>query len=374
MSSDKNRTIKTELNWLNTQQLRLNEHQEICQCGTEKVIKRSSDPTRMRATLLSLFFIDQYIYTYHQDVYDLFRSEFTIPKLRGHSFGGTASPSWLVFPNQGYDKLADWDLIAQTLTSCAGHVKFWLSEIKDQPASDLIDNINFSIANVFDSDQQSRLLVDDKDPALYEKREVKERCVRELNEEQQSVITQKIEFFFEELVSKFLERRIGENDHTELTEIFSHFKNVTDDDIDFAMAWRSGDSSLRNRQTRKSPSSAEPVKQNWALFSKNKYSSGESVFNFWNTIDEIPFSSAVTISHLCKPTEIPLVDVFTYDAIHYFIQDVNSECISRIRPRTWNEVKLAKDFIDTFTKRMQCSNSDLDKYLMMFGRHVAPRL
>lgn len=129
--------IKTELAWFMSQHLEEWERIEICQCGTESVIQRSDDPGRMRATLLSLVFFNQFVYTHYPQVHHAFRTEFPIPQLRGHSFGGHASPSWFVYPIHGYDKLADWEIISATFIGCLQHLRRWLMEHLERSVPEL---------------------------------------------------------------------------------------------------------------------------------------------------------------------------------------------------------------------------------------------
>ena len=148
--------IKTELAWIMSQCLIDSERVKICQCGTEKVIKRSSDPQRMRASLLSLVFFDQFVYTHYPQVYEAFRSEFSIPKLRGHSFGGNASPSWFIYSGHGYDKEADWVLISKTFVACVYHLRHWLREELGRPVPELKLLIEQESAAEFEENHRSK--------------------------------------------------------------------------------------------------------------------------------------------------------------------------------------------------------------------------
>ena len=92
------------------------------------VIKRCNDPGRMRAELLSYVFLDQFIYTHYFNLHRQFKSAYPGPKLRQHSFGGHASPSWFVYSRHGYDAEADWVTICSTFSDYLQGGLQWLKE------------------------------------------------------------------------------------------------------------------------------------------------------------------------------------------------------------------------------------------------------
>ena len=85
----------------------------LCQCVTESFIMRSGDPKTARSFLMIGALIDQIMFTHFREIYDDFRDEFRYPKLYAHSFGGMASPSWLVYSHHGFNKKIDWDNVAK---------------------------------------------------------------------------------------------------------------------------------------------------------------------------------------------------------------------------------------------------------------------
>jgi len=119
--------IRTELDWVLSQNLKDHEFKTVCQCGSEQLIRRSSDSERMRSSMLALVFVDQFVFTYFRELHTAFRNEFPIPRLVAHVDGSrNCSPSWFVYPNRGYDKKADWPLISKTFTACIHHLYRWL--------------------------------------------------------------------------------------------------------------------------------------------------------------------------------------------------------------------------------------------------------
>lgn len=114
--------------WLSLQNFNPGTTAEICQCGSEKAIQRSSDPERMRAELLSYVFLDQFFYSHYPEIHSLFKKEYPGPKLRQHSFGGHASPSWFVYSKHNYDANADWEFIQSVFWEYLSSGLEWLSK------------------------------------------------------------------------------------------------------------------------------------------------------------------------------------------------------------------------------------------------------
>ena len=149
--------IKTELSWINSQQLKELGDGEVCQCRTERLISCASNRARMRAALLSLVFIDQFVHSHYPMVHLEFRKEFVIPILRHHSSGGHASPSWFVYAKHGYDKRADWSLISEIFRDCTQHLRRWLIEELNRSVPELGVLIQQEVAKEFSLSQQAYL-------------------------------------------------------------------------------------------------------------------------------------------------------------------------------------------------------------------------
>lgn len=143
--------IKTELTWIQLQNLKGLEGNVVCQCGSEELIAQSAESARFRAAMLVLVFFDQFTYSHYRNVYDAFSTEFPIPKLRQHSFGGNASPSWFVYEEHGYDQKADWEITSGMFTKCAQHLRRWLLEKLERPVPELSGLIEREVVRTFKS-------------------------------------------------------------------------------------------------------------------------------------------------------------------------------------------------------------------------------
>lgn len=146
--------LKTELSWVVSQRSKYFINNEMCQCGSEKVIEGSSNPERMRTSLLCLVFFNQFIYTHYQKLHPKFKAEFPIPKLAAHSGSAHAPPSWFVYKNHGYDKKADWKLIETTFADMSDEICNWVSKQLDISPRDILNSIEREILNEFSDEQQ----------------------------------------------------------------------------------------------------------------------------------------------------------------------------------------------------------------------------
>jgi len=144
--------IRAELAWVLNQNLKDHEFKTVCQCGSEQLIRRSSDSKRMRASMLALVFVNQFVFTHHRGLHARFRNEFPIPKLVAHVNGSNCSPSWFVYSKHGYDKKADWSLISKTFTACIHHLYRWLTKELGANVPDLQAWVEEEVSNEFEPD------------------------------------------------------------------------------------------------------------------------------------------------------------------------------------------------------------------------------
>ena len=124
--------------WSEAQRLRLHNRtpprEGVCQCGTERAIKRSRHPSRMRAFLLVGVLLDQGVWTHVHDLYDRFQERFRIPKLYAHGGSGMAHPSWLCSSDYGWDQEVDWEVVEAVAADLFVPFSNWLVDIRGEAA------------------------------------------------------------------------------------------------------------------------------------------------------------------------------------------------------------------------------------------------
>jgi len=156
--TDMSNSLRSEIKWFHSNELQQFEHNELCQCGTEEVISRSSDPKRMRAFLLVSVFIDQLIFTHYHSLYQKFRDNYKIPKLIQHTSKSNASPSWFIFSRRGYDQKVDWVEIDRLAKNLLSDAQLWLRNNNQDSRLKLIEIVEEEIKNEFEPVHQPKLL------------------------------------------------------------------------------------------------------------------------------------------------------------------------------------------------------------------------
>lgn len=195
----------------------------------------------------------------------------------------------------------------------------------------------------------------------------------ELDEKQKNVISQKIGCFYQELVLKYETNKYTESVYDQLLGKFSDLDDVEAVDINRALAWKYGKSLANLSKNKNHESTRYKINDAWKDFVAKGFSTGEDIFHYWISVLPTSFITAAFIAHLCKPEEVPIVDQHNFRAVRYFLSLVNLPNNLKQTPNTWDEIYLLKNFIDIFVKKLSVSSRELDKYLMMFGKHVAPR-
>lgn len=97
----------------------------FCQCGSEKVIEGSSNPSQMRAFLMVGVLIDQMMWTHFRNLYSNFEKTFRYPKLYGHGGGVGISPNWLVYTHHHFDEKVDWEVVSVVSDALLGDLYDW---------------------------------------------------------------------------------------------------------------------------------------------------------------------------------------------------------------------------------------------------------
>lgn len=162
--------MKTQLDWLMAQPgldlekaahltVKDDELRDICQCGSERLIKDSEDPQRMRAVLMCLVFINQFVYTHYREVHAEFRRDLPIPNFREHSFGGHQTPGWFICSKKGYDQDVDWEVMSETFVNCIYHLRRWLRNRLQRPVPELKETLEAEISLTFESQHQAKFRV-----------------------------------------------------------------------------------------------------------------------------------------------------------------------------------------------------------------------
>lgn len=197
--------------------------------------------------------------------------------------------------------------------------------------------------------------------------------MRKLSEIDQSMISNKINCFFSELTKKYEKGKYDEEGYIYLLSTFENPKNVKDEDIEYALAWKYGKTRKNFLKNPQYKNIALSFKMNWPDYIAADIRSGDDTFKHWNGKIKTSFISKVFITHLLFPSDIPIVDQHTFRSVRYFLSAVNYNHGIKKIPNTLAEIHTFKEFLHCFSEKKGVNFREFDKYLMMFGKHVAPR-
>jgi len=95
----------------------------FCQCATERLIKRSVDPSQMRAFMMIGMLIKR---TVNSNLRSDFEKSFIYPSMYAHGPAeGEVPLGWLAYTGHGYDKKVDWDVVLEVSEVLLGDLYEW---------------------------------------------------------------------------------------------------------------------------------------------------------------------------------------------------------------------------------------------------------
>jgi hypothetical protein len=188
-----------------------------------------------------------------------------------------------------------------------------------------------------------------------------------------TAILQKIDCFYNELIGKYDDEKYNEREYERLLAAFNSPRNIHRKDLEDALAWKYGKTHENLLKNPKYEGIISSFADGWPSFLEEGATSGDDVFNYWSERIGSSFISVAFISHLIYPSEVPIVDQHTFRAIRYFLGQVGFNHGVRKVPGSLREIHTLKEFVNSFSRKKKASLREFDKYLMMFGKHIAPR-
>lgn len=96
----------------------------------------------------------------------------------------------------------------------------------------------------------------------------------------------------------------------------------------------------------------------------------KATFLWWNErLGRVRYITTAYLTHLIHPHDVPIIDQHNFRAMNHLI----SAQQSKKKPSNWDDIVHLKCFLNEATTKLQYSESDFDKYLMMYGRALKPR-
>ena len=196
----------------------------------------------------------------------------------------------------------------------------------------------------------------------------------ELSDEILADIHSKVDCFYELIKGKYDAALYQEEVYNELVKRFSRPSSVARADIEKALRWKYG----KKEQERLAPGHInvlEDIASGWNDFTARELTSPEESHSYWMlTLNrKSAYISVSYIIHLVyyRSHSLPIIDRFNWAATKYFLSLGGVEL--RNSPTKYSDILLVKEFIDLLlSEDSSKAFRDVDKYLMMFGKHVAP--
>ncbi|MFK7823609.1 MAG: hypothetical protein AB8G05_05605 [Oligoflexales bacterium] len=168
-------------------------------------------------------------------------------------------------------------------------------------------------------------------------------------------------------------------------DIYNDLKNkfsagmLTEELIEVAVRWKYG-----KLDHNRIPAQHEAIIENFCKILDKKDLHKKSVRNLIDVFDSIFSDAYVTkifFAHLFKPSEIPIIDIHNYASLRYFGVNycdpdkfkITNKSVSRTKNSILAQSQLLKMMIDDLSFLLKENTYECDKFLMMFGKHLAPK-
>lgn len=188
-------------------------------------------------------------------------------------------------------------------------------------------------------------------------------------------IAEKTQPFFKKIKSRYDEKKYSPKTYRYIKDVFSNF-SATDEDISDALIWKYGHVK-KNNFIGAHKNIIKEVQLAWPDFIKsNSKTIPEETFNWWrnklekNTKYGSRFITEAFITHLIHYKEIPIIDHNNFRAMNNLILAINPNYKFKKKPSQWKDVQNLSTFIKLLINHLSCTESDLDRFLMILGKDI----
>ncbi len=188
-----------------------------------------------------------------------------------------------------------------------------------------------------------------------------------------------VHLFFDEIVGKYDTEKYAPDALEEFKLAFSGLATVQPDTLNRAIRWKYGKLS-RGAVTASQAAVIETIQTRWGEFSGSEPSIASTAFDFWDKhLNSTAFITKAFLVHLSFPDDVPIIDQHNWRAMRHLVRRFGCSDLLPQHPRRFEHVLLLGQFMRLLlafwheTLGPAPSMGELDRYLMMFGKHVAPR-
>ncbi|HCN44221.1 MAG TPA: hypothetical protein DIT18_00020 [Pseudomonas sp.] len=197
-----------------------------------------------------------------------------------------------------------------------------------------------------------------------------------IDEKEASLIAERIAPIFEKVSKQYDFTKYPAQLYEESRSLFETL-GAEDTHIENAMIWKWGHGKKDNFPQRHKALITE-IQKNWKAFCESTSpKSPEDTFNWWKKrLDRnTTYITVAFITHLVHyQAPLPIIDQHNFRGMNHLIQCVRPGFHIKKKPSNWRDIQDLKSFMLSLCTAIEgLEFSRLDRFLMMYGRNVAPR-
>jgi hypothetical protein len=160
-------------------------------------------------------------------------------------------------------------------------------------------------------------------------------------------------------------------DYERFKQTFSAFEPVVE--LDSALLWKWGHWGKTNYPSKQGLLITE-ISTLWVEYLKwvgvfANAPSPKDTFQWWSErLGRLRYITSAFLTHLIHPRDVPIIDQHNFRAMNHLLRAHRP----KKKPSGWSDIVHLKCFLTEATTKLQYSESDFDKYLMMYGRALKP--
>jgi len=186
-------------------------------------------------------------------------------------------------------------------------------------------------------------------------------------------IGNEIECHYATMVSRFDRDKYPDEPYNRMIDTFSG-KKLPNNEIENALKWKWGHWKKVN-YPKAHKQLIKHIERIWPSYVAAGCTNPRATFDYWRKALEKRqrYITNAFITHLVHPDEAPIMDQHNYRAMNCLLSIAGRKIDQKRRPSNWIDIVNMKIFLDALTAIMNKNRRDLDRFLMMYGRHIAAR-
>jgi hypothetical protein len=185
------------------------------------------------------------------------------------------------------------------------------------------------------------------------------------------IIAGEVQSTYSEHFAQYSYTKYPAQDYQRFKQTFSAFE--PDVELDLALLWKWGHWGKTNYPGKQGALITE-ISALWDEYLKwvgvlADAPSPKDTFHWWSErLGRLRYITSAFLTHLIHPRDVPIIDQHNFRAMNHLLR-VHQP---KKKPSDWSDIAHLKRFLTEATTKLQYSESDFDKYLMMYGRALKP--